>query len=165
MNHLEPENLTEQPEMGDQQPSTISEKDRGDTTAFDQPMTDFAKPERVSKGCQLHGASQTPLLDTHLREPRIKASLQALSSLLADAVEGGTCLECVTEAAAHTLTSCLRDFQMAVKSGQLSRKEKKALKAEAKGLAKDMKHNIHHAWHAGRSDSSRHIGRGIWLRK
>jgi hypothetical protein len=163
MNH--PENPAEQHEMGNQQPSATSEKDRDDTAAFDQPMGDFAEPDRVPKGCQLHGASRTPLLDTNLQEPRIKASLQALSSLLADVAEGGTCLECVTEAAAHTLTSCLRDFQMTVKSGQLSRKEKKALKAEAKGLAKDMKHNVHHAWHASRSDSSRHVGRGIWLRK
>lgn len=162
--HLGQQRTAEQLNVDGQQPSILLEKDRGDTAAFDQPMTGYGKSEHLSKACQLHGTSQTPLLDTHLREPRIKASLQSLSSLLANAAEEGMCLECVMESVAHTLTTCLRDFQRAVKSGELSRKEKKALKAEAKALAKDMKHNIHHAWHAGRSDSSR-VGRGIWLRK
>jgi hypothetical protein len=89
--------------------------------------------------CRLHGAVQTPRLDAHLRETSTKARIEELRSALADIVDDNRCLKCATEAAAQALFSYLRE---AKQNGEYSTGEKKALKKEVKGLAKEMKRDV-----------------------
>lgn len=92
--------------------------------------------------CRLHGAVQTPRLDAHLRETSTKARIEELRSALADVVDDNRCLKCATEAAAQALFSYLRDLREAKQNGEYSTGEKKALKKEVKGLAKEMKRDM-----------------------
>lgn len=52
------------------------------------------------------------------------------------------------KAVTQTFTAYVRELQAAKKDGQWSREEKKLLKAEAKGLRKEMKHDVKRAWKA-----------------
>lgn len=74
----------------------------------------------------------------------------ALSSALADVGNANCCSKCATESAAHIFTAYLRDLRAAKKNGQWSAEEKKALRAEAKGLMKEIKRDIKKVWKAKR---------------
>lgn len=99
-----------------------------------------------STPCHIHGTSKTPYLDAHLHNSNTKAHIHALSVALADAVHGEGCTTCAVESAGQTLTSYLRDLRAAKKSGQWSSAEKRAIKAEVKGLMKGMKRDLRSIW-------------------
>jgi hypothetical protein len=115
--------------------------------------------------CQVHGPTQTPILDNQLSGPHSKANLQALSAALADATREGACLKCTTDAIVKTLTTFMQDVRTAKKSGQWSHDEKKALKAEVKGLAKGMKHDLKQSWRDHKGDSPKAVSRGIYWKR
>lgn len=94
----------------------------------------------------MHGAVQTPLLDSHLRNADTKARIEALRSALADVIDDDRCLKCATEAMAQALVSYLRDLREAKRHGEHSNEEEKALKKEVKGLAKGMKKDVKQIW-------------------
>ena len=96
--------------------------------------------------CALQGHSQTPRLDAYLHQDTTKAALQALSSALADAASDYRCSRCAIESVALTLTSTLCTLRAAEKEGKWSREEKKALKNEAKGVFKGIKHDVKDLW-------------------
>ena len=111
------------------------------------PLENANMPANHQKECQAHGVSETPRLDAYLQGPNFKAHLKILNASLADATEEGVCLKCTMEAISQTMASCLHDFRKAKKNE--SRQEKKAMKAEAKGLTKDLKRNFNHTWRYG----------------
>lgn len=117
------------------------------------------------KACQTHGPSQTPLLEAQVADPHTKATLQALSSALASATEEGACLKCVSETITQTLTTFMQDVRTAKKNGQWSRDERKAIKAEAKGLMKGMKHDLKHSWRGHHEETPRPVRRGFYWKR
>lgn len=129
--------MEEQLKTSDSQSTLTSEKVKGTT--------------HLARECHVHGPSKTPLIEAHLRQPGTKASVQALINSLSNAIEEEKCLKCAMQDAARTLTSCARDYRTAKKNGQWSREEKKALKAEAKGLANDLKGIVKATWKASRA--------------
>lgn len=136
--------------------------EKEDTAALSPSST---KPTTHPGPCHVHGPSQTPILEAQVADTDTRARLQALSSALADATKEGVCLKCVTENITQTLTTILQDVRTAKKSGQWSREEKKALKAEVKDLFKGMKHDLKHSWRGRNVDGPRPVACGLqWKR-
>lgn len=100
----------------------------------------------TSGPCSQHGPSQTPHLDAQLRQPKTQAALRSLIATLTDAVDGHRCTECTIEATAHTLTAYVTEMKASKKSGQWSKEDKKALKAEAKAVGKRVKGSVKMAY-------------------
>ncbi|KAJ5101665.1 hypothetical protein NUU61_003887 [Penicillium alfredii] len=90
--------------------------------------------------CIVHGESQTPHLDHQLQQPPTKTLLQALAAVFNDLAQQEQCTQCTFESSA-TLRGHLRNLRAAKKSGQVqwTKREKKMLKAEIKGLMKGAK--------------------------
>lgn len=118
------------------------------STLISEKVKDTTHP---TKECHVHGPLKAPLIEAHLRQPDTKASIQALINSLSNVIEEEKCLKCAMEDAARTLTLCARDYKTAKKNGQWSREEKKALKAEVKGLAKDLKGIVKATWKANKA--------------
>jgi hypothetical protein len=95
--------------------------------------------------CPHHGPSKTPNIDKHLRQFHVNTRLRAITPLN-DALDGETCTRCTVETATTVLSNYMKDLKAAKKSGQLSKHETKALKAETKGLLKGVKRDLKAAW-------------------
>lgn len=122
-------------------------------------------PITHASDCHVHGSSPTPLLEAQIADPQTQAHLQALNSALANATQEGACLKCATEAITQTLTAFLQDIRTAKKSGRWSHEEKKAIKAEAKGLLKEMKHDLKSSWRVSDGDSHRGVRTGFYWKR
>lgn len=77
--------------------------------------------------------------------------LRSLIATLNDAVEGKRCTECTVEATANTLTAYVTEMKAAKKSGQWSKEDKRALKAEAKAMRKRIKGSVKAAYREGKN--------------
>jgi len=100
--------------------------------------------------CYVHGASQTPHLDAHLRQPSTQALLQKLSTAIGEIGNENCCSKCATESAARTMTVYLAELRAAKKNGSWTDEEKKGLKTEAKGLFKEVKKDVKKVWKANK---------------
>ncbi|VUC29269.1 unnamed protein product [Clonostachys rosea] len=95
--------------------------------------------------CPRHGASTTPTIDKHLRQFHVNDRLQALAPGTT-ALDGQGCTRCTVEAVANVLSGYTRDLKAAKKSGQLTKQERKAMKAEAKAMSKEIKRELKATW-------------------
>ena len=85
----------------------------------------------------------TPRLDEQLRQPKAREAAQMISSRLGDPDQ---CTQCSTQALATTLTDYVKGLREAKKSGNLTKEERKELKAEVKFLFKSVKKDIKTIW-------------------
>jgi len=122
-------------------------------TSFQTDLPEYAASDAVSRrtsetltlprqSCQHHGASDTPHIDTQLQQPNVRAAILALSAALAKAANEEQCSKCTIESLTKVSATLMTDMRAAKKSGQWSKEYKKAVKKEAKGLFKGMKHDI-----------------------
>jgi putative N-acetylmannosamine-6-phosphate epimerase len=95
--------------------------------------------------CPRHGASTTPTIDKHLRQFHVNDRLQALAPGTT-ALDGQGCTRCTVEAVTSVLSGYTRDLKAAKKSGQLTKQERKAMKAEAKAMSKEIKKDLKATW-------------------
>ncbi|OQE38932.1 hypothetical protein PENCOP_c007G04362 [Penicillium coprophilum] len=98
--------------------------------------------------CLTHGPSQVPLLDRELQNQQTKEIIRALTTALNDLTDEKKCTKCTVENIATLLTGQVRDLRAAKRSGMWSKEDKKALKAEIKGLLKPLKKDVKSLWKA-----------------
>ncbi|CAL5873436.1 uncharacterized protein PFLUO_LOCUS7715 [Penicillium psychrofluorescens] len=96
--------------------------------------------------CSAHGPSQSPLLDRELQKPEAKEIISALSSALNDLSDEGKCTKCTVENISTLLTSHAREIRAAKQNGEWPKEDRKALKAEVKGLFKGVKKDVKALW-------------------
>ena len=96
-------------------------------------------------------STSTPTLNAFLNDESIQHDLQALTAALDRASAEGYCRKCAAKDAIQTLTTLLFDVKAATKSVRRTREDKKALKAEAKGVAKEFRQEIKAAWRAAKA--------------
>ncbi|KAL2678987.1 hypothetical protein Neosp_009741 [[Neocosmospora] mangrovei] len=97
--------------------------------------------EELKGTCPVHGASQTPHLETML-QARPKAELQQLTAALNDLADENRCAKCAVQTITSIVMGYVQDVRWAKKNGKWSKEDKKALKMEIKGLAKGVKADI-----------------------
>ncbi|CAG9954552.1 unnamed protein product [Clonostachys rosea f. rosea IK726] len=105
-------------------------------------VPDVAEKQQI---CPRHGASTTPTIDKHLRQFHVNDRLQALAPGTT-ALDGQGCTRCTVEAVTSVLSGYTRDLKAAKKSGQLTKQERKAMKAEAKAMSKEIKKDLKATW-------------------
>lgn len=98
--------------------------------------------------CLTHGPSQVPLLDCELQKPQAKDIIRTLAAALNDIADEKKCTKCTVENISTLLTGHVRDLRAAKRSGMWSKEDKKALKAEIKGLLKPVKKDVKSLWKA-----------------
>jgi len=108
--------------------------------------TTLEKPQPGDAPCYYHGASQTPHLDAQFRQPGATALIGQLNTAAAQAANGERCWKCAAKDAAHAFTVYVRDLKAAKKGGKWTKEEKKALKAEAKSVIREIKYDCKKAW-------------------
>jgi hypothetical protein len=73
-----------------------------------------------------------------------------LSTALNDLADERQCTKCTVESISTLLTSHARDIRAAKQNGEWSKEERKALKAEVKGLFKGVKKDVKSLWKGGK---------------
>ncbi|CAI7660278.1 unnamed protein product [Penicillium palitans] len=106
------------------------------------------KPASLKPDCLTHGPSQVPLLDHELQKPQAKDIIQTLATALNDIANEKKCTKCTVENISTLLTGHVRDLRAAKRSGVWSKEDKKALKAEIKGLLRPVKKDVKSLWKA-----------------
>ncbi|CRL23854.1 unnamed protein product [Penicillium camemberti] len=106
------------------------------------------KPTSPKPDCLTHGPSQVPLLDHELQKPQAKDIIQTLATALNDIADEKKCTKCTVENISTLLTGHVRDLRAAKRSGVWSKEDKKALKAEIKGLLRPVKKDVKSLWKA-----------------
>ncbi|CBF89297.1 predicted protein [Aspergillus nidulans FGSC A4] len=107
--------------------------------------------KRVSKvPCTVHSSSQTPNLDHEFKQPYTQDIIRMLTAALHDLADETKCIKCTVEKSSALLTSHLCDIQAAKKTGQWSKEERKALKAEVKSSFKPVKKTVKALWKEGK---------------
>jgi uncharacterized protein YlaN (UPF0358 family) len=96
--------------------------------------------------CATHGPSQVPLVDRELQKPQAKEVIRVLTAALNDLTNEKKCTKCTVESISTQLTGHARDLRAAKRSGAWSKEDKKALKAEVKGLFKPIKKDVKSLW-------------------
>lgn len=94
----------------------------------------------------MHGASQSELLDRELQRPQAQEIIRALTNALNDINDNDKCTKCAVENASTLLTTQVRDIRGAKRNGEWTKEERKALKAEAKGIFKPVKKAVKALW-------------------
>ena len=98
--------------------------------------------------CATHGPSQAPLLDRELQKPRSKEIIQTISATLNDLASEKQCTRCTVKSISILLTGHVREMREAKRTGEWSKEDKKALKAEARAMFKPVKKDIKALWKA-----------------
>ncbi|KAJ5543168.1 hypothetical protein N7461_009171 [Penicillium sp. DV-2018c] len=115
---------------------SYSPADPMDTETHSRPKVD----------CSTHGPSQVPLIDNELQKPHAKEIIRLLTAALNDLTNEKKCTRCTVESISTQLTGHVRDLRAAKRSGAWSKEEKKAYKAEVKGLFKPIKKDLKKLW-------------------
>ena len=69
-----------------------------------------------------------------------------MSAALNDLADEGKCTKCTVENISTLLTGHAREIKAAKRNGEWSKEDKKALKAEVKGLFKGVKKDVKGLW-------------------
>jgi hypothetical protein len=72
--------------------------------------------------------------------------MHALSAALSELVDENKCTKCAVENLSTLLTGHVRNLRTAKQNGEWSKEDRKALKAESKGLLKPVKKEIKSLW-------------------
>lgn len=101
-----------------------------------------------SNSCSQHISSKTPRLDSILDQEQSRKAIDAIISALSDIRDNERCTTCAIKDAAHSMTIYARELQAAKKQEKWTKEDKKAMKAEAKSLIKEIKRDVKKTWKA-----------------
>ncbi|KAJ5646857.1 hypothetical protein N7490_003229 [Penicillium lividum] len=115
--------------------------------------TEFNKPEKhehetisPKAPCPTHGPSQSALFDRELQKPQAQEIIRALTKALNDINDNEQCTKCAVQNASTLLTTHVREIKTAKRNGEWTKEERKALKAEVKGVFKPVKKAVKALW-------------------
>ncbi|KAJ5671888.1 hypothetical protein N7507_001015 [Penicillium longicatenatum] len=100
--------------------------------------------------CPTHGPSQSERFDRELQKPQAQAMILALTKALNDINDQEKCTKCAVENASTVLTTHVRGIRELKQNGEWTKEERKALKAEVKGIFKPVKKSVKALWKEGR---------------
>lgn len=106
-------------------------------------MDSDSKTHTKHESCDEHA---TPVLDSYLRRPTIKAAIQSLALSLTDLVDEEKCSHCALETGSKSVVAIAKDAKAAKKDQKLAKEDKKALKRELKGLGHGLKASMKKTW-------------------
>ncbi|KAJ5525448.1 hypothetical protein N7494_012098 [Penicillium frequentans] len=114
--------------------------------------SELGKPENISAKapCPTHGPSQSERFDRELQRPQAQEMIRALTKALNDINDQEKCTKCAVENASTLLTTHVRDIRALKQNGEWTKEERKALKAEVKGIFKPVKKSVKALWKDGR---------------
>ncbi|KAJ5785197.1 uncharacterized protein N7503_010409 [Penicillium pulvis] len=119
--------------------------------------SELGKPEKnehenisAKAPCPTHGPSQSERFDRELQRPQAQEMIRALTKALNDINDQDKCTKCAVENASTLLTTHVRDIRALKQNGEWTKEERKALKAEVKGIFKPVKKSVKALWKDGR---------------